>query len=78
MDLRFTWNPEKAAREPSDPWDLIRNGNKRSAAIGLTRGLILVLVVFVDRSRTGWEIIHIISARKADKYEQSAYRDQFR
>jgi uncharacterized DUF497 family protein len=39
---------------------------------------VLLLVVFVDRSEPGVEIIHIISARKAVAYEQSTYEDQFR
>jgi uncharacterized DUF497 family protein len=33
--------------------------------------------VFMDQSKDGREIIHIISARKATDYEQSAYSDQF-
>jgi uncharacterized DUF497 family protein len=37
----------------------------------------LLVAVFVDRSVEGHEIIRIISAREADKYEQSAYADQF-
>ena len=38
--------------------------------------LMLVVVVFVDRSEPAVEIIHIISARKAVAYEQSIYHDQ--
>jgi uncharacterized DUF497 family protein len=53
-------------------------GEQRLAIVGLTHGLVLLLVVFVDRSTTVIEIIHIIPARKANKYEQSAYEDQFR
>jgi hypothetical protein len=34
-------------------------------AIGMTCNLVLVVVVFVDRSEPAVEIIHIISARKA-------------
>jgi len=49
----------------------------RYQAIGYADFELLLLVVFVDRSREGSEIIHIISARKADRYEQSAYSDQF-
>jgi uncharacterized DUF497 family protein len=37
-----------------------------------------VVVVFVDRSEPGAEIIHIISARKAVGYEESIYEGQFR
>jgi uncharacterized DUF497 family protein len=47
-------------------------------AIGMTQRSVLVVVVFVDRSQRGVEIIHIISARKAVAYEESIYEDQFR
>ena len=46
--------------------------------IGLTLNLVLLLVTFVDRTEADVETIRIISARKADEYEQSAYQDQFR
>ncbi len=49
---------------------------QRYLAIGMTRSLLLVVVVFVDRSEPAGEIIHIISARKAVAYEQSIYQDQ--
>jgi len=49
---------------------------QRYLAIGMTRRLALVVVVFVDRSEPAAEIIHIISARKAVAYEQSIYEDQ--
>jgi uncharacterized DUF497 family protein len=49
---------------------------QRYMAIGMTRNLVLVVVVFVDRSEAAVEIIHIISARKAVAYEQSIYEDQ--
>ena len=49
---------------------------QRYLAIGMTRSLLLVVVVFVDRSEPAVEIIHIISARKAVAYEQSIYEDQ--
>ena len=42
----------------------------------MTSGLMLVVVVFVDRSEPAVEIIHIISARKAVAYEQALYEDQ--
>ncbi|MGA8594564.1 MAG: BrnT family toxin [Bryobacteraceae bacterium] len=51
-------------------------GEMRYHAIGYA-GPVLLLVVFADRSKGDREIIHIISARKADKYEQSSYADQF-
>jgi uncharacterized DUF497 family protein len=53
-------------------------GEQRYQVIGITRNLILLLVVFVDRSQPDGEIIHLISARKAVNYEQSIYQDQFR
>jgi uncharacterized DUF497 family protein len=49
---------------------------QRYMAIGMTCNLVLVVVVFVDRSEPAVEIIHIISARKAVAYEQSIYEDQ--
>lgn len=54
------------------------DGEERQQIIGMTRGLVLLLVVFVDCSEAGIETIRIISARKAVAYEQSAYEDQFR
>ena len=51
---------------------------QRYHAIGRARSQVLLLVVFVDRSEPDVEIFRIISARKANKYEQSAYQDQFR
>jgi uncharacterized DUF497 family protein len=51
-------------------------GEQRQLAIGMTLDLALVVVVFVDRSDASFEVIHIISARKAVAYEQSIYEDQ--
>ena len=53
-------------------------GEQRFGIIGLTFELILVMAVYVDRSEPDADIIHIISARKADTYERRAYEDQFR
>jgi uncharacterized DUF497 family protein len=59
-------------------------GEQRYGVIGLTRNVVLLLVVFVDRTEADFlpgrdvETIHIISARKADDYERRAYEDQFR
>ena len=53
-------------------------GEQRHQVIGMTRGLVLLLVVFVDRSDPSAEVIHIISARKAVDYEANIYEDQFR
>jgi uncharacterized DUF497 family protein len=46
--------------------------------IGMTRGLVLLLIVFIDRRQPDVEVIHVISARKAVDYEESIYNDQFR
>jgi uncharacterized DUF497 family protein len=59
-------------------------GEQRYGVIGLTRNVVLLLVVFVDRTEADFlagrdvESIHIISARKADDYERRTYEDQFR
>lgn len=52
-------------------------GEMRYHAIGYADAVLLLLVVFADRSGEDQEIVHIISARKATDYEQSAYSDQF-
>ena len=75
----------KTAREVfSDPNHLTKEnyfiedqGEQRYGMIGLTLKILLLLVIFVDRSQGDLEIIHIISARKADNYERKAYEDQF-
>jgi uncharacterized DUF497 family protein len=51
-------------------------GEQRYGIIGLARDLVLLLVAFVDRSEPDTETIHIISARKATKYEQTTYEKQ--
>ena len=53
-------------------------GEQRYQVMGMTRKLVLLLVVFVDRRRTDVDVIHLISARKAVEYEESIYNDQFR
>ncbi|MCX6613599.1 MAG: BrnT family toxin [Acidobacteria bacterium] len=50
------------------------SGEQRFQIIGMTRNLVLLLVVFVE---PGSEVIRIISARKAVDYEESIYNDQF-
>ena len=50
-------------------------GEQRFQMIGMTRGLLLLLVVFVEPSSN---VIRLISARKAVDYEKSIYNDQFR
>ena len=49
---------------------------RRYLAIGMARNLMLVVVVFVDRSEPEADIIHIISARKAMAYEERIYEIQ--
>ncbi len=51
-------------------------GEQRYQVIGMTRKLVLLLVVFVDR-QGDIDFIHLISARKAVDYEESIYNDQF-
>lgn len=48
---------------------------QRFQIIGMTRNLVLLLVVFVE---PGADVIRLISARKAVDYEESIYNDQFR
>jgi uncharacterized DUF497 family protein len=62
----------------ADNYFIGSDGEQRYQIIGMTRGLVLLLVVFVDRNEPGAEIIRIISARKAVGYEESIYEDQFR
>lgn len=50
-------------------------GEQRFQIIGMTRKLMLLLVVFVE---PGSDVIRIVSARKAVDYEESIYHDQFR
>ena len=73
---------EEAVEVFSDPGQVVSEnyyigdqGEQRHQIIGMTGRLLLLLVVFVDRSISGVETIHIISARKADKYEEKAYTD---
>jgi uncharacterized protein len=48
-------------------------GEQRYGIIGVTYGLVLLMVIFVDRSEADVETVHIISARKAEKYELRTY-----
>jgi uncharacterized DUF497 family protein len=58
--------------------DLVEDQDEqRYQVIGMTRNLVLLLVVFVDRSEPGVEVIHLISARKAIEYEKNIYEEQF-
>jgi len=49
---------------------------QRMQVIGMTRGFVLLLVVFVDRSEPDLDLIRIISARKANAYERKIYAAQ--
>jgi uncharacterized DUF497 family protein len=51
-----------------------QEGEQRYQMIGMAGNLVLLLVIFVDRSGEEEEVFHIISARKAGKYEQNIYR----
>jgi hypothetical protein len=61
-----------------DNYFIESDGEQRYQVIRMSRGLALLLVVFVDRSHPEVEVIHLISARKAVDYEKSIYNDQFR
>ena len=94
METKFTWDPEKAARNSrehgvsfeaaleifADPnvvvlenYHMTDEGEQRYGAIGMTQSLVLLLVIFVDRSEPNLEVIRIISARKAERYESKIY-----
>lgn len=53
------------------------HGELRYHAIGYAGSELLLLVVFVDRSDEEQDVIHIISARRAEEYEQRTYANQF-
>jgi uncharacterized DUF497 family protein len=53
------------------------DGENRHHAIGFVNERLLALVVYIDRSDDEEEIIHIVSARKADAFEESIYAAQF-
>ncbi len=73
---------ETAAETFDDPHQVVGDnyfvedaGEQRLQMIGMTRKLVLLLVVFVE---PGSGVIRLISARKAVDYEKSIYNDQFR
>ena len=73
---------EQAKEVFADPFivtqgDIADECEQRWHAIGMTGNLVLLLVVFVERVGEGAEIIRVISARKANQYEESIYADQF-
>jgi uncharacterized DUF497 family protein len=72
---------ESAGDVFSDPNHIVAenyliDGEQRYQVIGMTKNLVLLLVVFVDHSSSDAEIIHIISARKGEAFEVSLYEDQ--
>jgi len=74
---------ETAQRVFLDPFRLIiddcedATGELRFHAIGRVENELTLLVVFVDRADDDEEVIHIISARRANAYEKQLYADQF-
>ena len=53
---------------------LVVEHEQRYQAIGLSRGMLLLAVIFVDRSENEEElVIRLISARKANQYEAFLY-----
>jgi uncharacterized protein len=96
MKTRFTWKPEKAARNLrihginfdtaanvfSDPHvlhveDCDYDAESRYHAIGFANERLMAVVVYIDRSGENEEVIHIISARKAEAVEEKIYAAQF-
>jgi hypothetical protein len=73
---------EKATEVFADPFvvtalDTIDVDEQRWHAIGMTGEITLLLIVFVECAAEDTEIIRIISARRANKYEQNIYQEQF-
>ncbi|HFZ8994899.1 TPA: BrnT family toxin [Citrobacter freundii] len=69
---------EDAVRVFDDPRHLSRqdryeNGEYRWQTIGLVHGIMVILVAHSVRFESGFEVIRIISARKADRKERSRY-----
>lgn len=72
---------ETATEVFDDPYQLTFENytigdDRRIQIIGMTRSLVLVVVIFVDRSHANDEVIRIVSSRKATKYETELYRQQ--
>ncbi len=58
--------------------DLDQDGEVRHHAVGFAVGTLLAVVVYVDLTgREDKERVRIISARKAEAFEESIYADQF-
>jgi len=78
---------ETAARAFADPFalsqqDRIEGGEQRWQTLGLVEGHLLLLVAHTvweeDEAGNTVEVIHIISARKADRKERRHYEDEKR
>jgi hypothetical protein len=75
---------ETAVEAFDDPFQVVQENDlvgdeQRLTLVGMTRRLMLVLVVFVDRTGDKHtEVLRLISARKANEYEKGSYEDQFR
>jgi uncharacterized protein len=74
---------ETATEVFSDPYLIVvedcedERGEMRYQAIGRAASEVLLMVVYVDRSSNEEEVLHIISARKGEDYEQRTYARQF-
>jgi uncharacterized protein len=74
---------ETASQVFSDPYLIVvedredEGGELRYHAIGRVASQVLLVVVYVDHSSNEQEVLHFISARKAEDYEQRTYARQF-
>jgi uncharacterized DUF497 family protein len=57
--------------------DCDADGEIRFHAVGYATDRLLAIVIYVDHSEGADEVLHIISARKAEEFEESLYADQF-
>ena len=75
---------ETAARIFADPFalmvqDRLESGELRWQTLGMVEGHLLLLVAHTVRDgKDGTEIIHIISARRADPKERKRYEQEIR
>ncbi len=73
---------ETAARVFPDPFalseqDRIADGEHRWQIIGAVEGVIVLVVAYTVRdARDGTEVIHIISARRAERAERRGYEEE--
>ena len=72
---------ELAVRVFSDPFalgeqDRIEGSEYRWQTIGSVDGVIILFVAHTVRDDDGTEIIHIISARKAERHERRRYEEE--